>query len=139
MNMNTTAHADMMQEDRVLEAFARHASAFESGDLDAVLSDFDRRAVVITPDGVFDGLDRIRTLYQGLLDEFGVIDRGDSPGFTFDTLYAHGDTMFVTWHAASVRHVFPYGSDTFVCEGDKFVRQSIAFSAPRPRTLDSEA
>ncbi len=39
------------------------------------------------PHALFEGLDRIRALYGGLLAEFGVIDRGDSPGLTVDALH----------------------------------------------------
>jgi hypothetical protein len=82
---------------------------------------------------VFEGRDRIRSVYQGLLAEFGTIDRGDSRGIVLDALYVRNDTIFITWHAESMRHVFPFGTDTFICNGDKFKRQSIAFSPPQPR------
>ena len=120
-------------EQQVLDAFQRHVTAFNAGDLNAVLSDFHEHAVVITPEGVYEGPDRIRAFYGGLLEEFGAIGRGDSPGFSFDALHVRHDTLFITWHAESMQHVFPFGTDTFVCNGDKFERQSIAFSPPRPR------
>jgi hypothetical protein len=131
--MNTTAQSYTTREQKVLDVFNRHVAAFTSGDLDAVLNDFGEHSVVITPDGVFEGRERIRALYQGLLAEFGVIDRGDSPGLTFDALHVRHDTLFIAWHAESMHHVFPFGTDTFVCNGDKFERQSIAFSPPTPR------
>lgn len=131
--MSKTAQAGTAQEQKVLDVFERHVAAFTSGNLDAVLNDFGKHSVVITPDGIFEGLEQIRTLYQGLLAEFGVIKQGDSPGFTFDTLHVRHDTLFITWHAASMRHVFPYGTDTFVCNGDTFERQSIAYSPPQLR------
>jgi hypothetical protein len=131
--MNTTQRTGT-PEQNVLDVFKRHVAAFTSGNLDAVLNDFSEQSVVITPDGVFEGLDRIRALYGGLLAEFGVIDRGDSPGLTVDALHARHDTLFITWHAESVRHIFTFGTDTFVCRGGKFARQSIAFSPPQART-----
>lgn len=106
-----------------------------AGDLEAVVSDFGERAVVVTPDGVFEGRGRIRALYRGLLEEFGVIGRGDSPGLTFDVLHVRHDTLFIAWHAESMRHVFPFGTDTFIVRGDRFDRQSIAFSPPQPRAV----
>ena len=130
--MNTTQKT-VTPEQNVLDVFKRHVAAFTSGNLDTVLNDFSEQSVVITPDGVFEGLDRIRALYGGLLAEFGVIDRGDSPGLTVDALHVRHDTLFITWHAESMHHIFQFGTDTFVCEGDKFARQSIAFSPPRAR------
>lgn len=131
--MNAITQPFTTQEQKALDIFKRHVAAFTSGNLEAVLSDFGERAVVITPDGVFDGLDRIRTLYGGLLAEFGVIDRGDSPGLTIDVLHVRHDTIFISWHAESMQHVFPFGTDTFICHGDRFERQSIAFSPPEKK------
>jgi hypothetical protein len=82
---------------------------------------------------VFEGRDRIRALYQGLLAEFGTIDKGDSPGISVDALHVRHNTLFISWHAESVRHVFPFGADLFVFDGNKIERQSIAFSPPRAR------
>jgi SnoaL-like domain len=127
------------QEQQVLAVFRRHVAAFNAGDLDAVLGDFHEHAVVITPEGVFEGPDRIRAVYDGLLKEFGATGRGDSPGFSFDAVHVRYDTLFITWHAESMRHVFPFGADTFVCKDDKFERQSIAFSRPLPRNRKSTA
>lgn len=131
--MNATAQSYTTREQQALNIFQRHVAAFTSGDLDAVLNDFGEHSVVVTPDGVFEGRDRIRALYAGLLAEFGVIDRGDSPGLTLDALHVRHDTILISWHAESMRHVFPFGTDTFICNGDQFARQSIAFSPPQPK------
>lgn len=131
MNANTRPYSP--QEQQLLDVFERHVAAFAAGDLDAVLRDFDERSAVITPDGVYEGLQKIRALFGGLLAEFGIIDRGDSPGFCFDALHVHHDTLFIAWHAESTNHVFPFGTDTFICKGGRFVRQSIAFSPPQPK------
>ena len=121
------------REQQALALFHRHVAAFTSGNLDAVLNDFGEHAVVITPDGVFEGPEQIRALYGGLLAEFGTIDRGDSPGLTLDALHVRHDMIFITWHAESMHKVFPFGTDTFLCKDDRFERQTIAFSTPHPR------
>lgn len=131
--MNETAQSYTTREQQALDTFKRHVAAFTSGNLDAVLNDFGEQSVVITPDGVFEGRERIRSVYQGLLTEFGTIDRGDSPGIFLDALHVRNDTLFITWHAESKHLVFPFGTDTFICNGGKFERQSIAFSTPKPR------
>lgn len=132
--MNAIAQRYTAQEQMVLAAFNRHVAAFTSGNLDAVLNDFGEHSVVVTPDGVFEGRERICALYQNLLAEFGRIDRGDSPGLTFDVLHVRHDTLFIAWHAESKHHVFSFGTDTFICDGDRFQRQSIAFSPPQPKS-----
>ncbi|TAH47807.1 MAG: nuclear transport factor 2 family protein [Betaproteobacteria bacterium] len=131
--MNAIAQPYTIQEQKVLEVFSRHFAAFNAGDLDAVLKDFGEHSVVMTPDGVFEGPEQIRAVYRNLLAEFGVIDRADSPGFVLDALHVHHETLFITWHAESKHHVYPFGTDTFICRGGQFERQSIAFSTPQPR------
>ncbi len=131
MNMSSDVHT--LQERQALETFKRHLAAFTAGDLEAVLNDFGEHSVVVTPDGVYEGLGQIRALYGGLLAEFGAIDRGDSPGLTFDALHVRHDTIFIAWHAESMNQIFPFGTDTFICKDGKFVRQSVAYSAPRPK------
>lgn len=131
--MNTIAQARTTQEQKVLEVFERHVAAFNSGEVEAVLNDFDAHSVVVTQDGVFEGRERIRALYQGLLAEFGVIDRGDSPGISLDALHLRHEMLFIVWHAESKHHVYPFGTDTFICRGGRFERQTIAFSRPQPR------
>jgi len=131
MHLSTQIYTTLEQQ--ALETFNRHAAAFNSGDLNAVLNDFNEDSVVITPDGIFEGREQIRAVYHGLLAEFGTIDRGDSPGIVFDLLLVRDDTVFITWHAESKNLVFPFGTDTFICNADKFQRQSIAFSPPKLR------
>ena len=131
--MNARVNTQSITERQALATFERHVSAFVSGNLDAVLDDFGDQSVVFTPDGVFEGRERIRSVYAGLLAEFGTIDRGDSPGITVDAVLVRDDTVFITWHAESKHLVFPFGTDTFVCRDGRFVRQSIAFSKPTPR------
>lgn len=131
--MDTRTHSYTAREQQALDVFNRHVAAFNSGSLDAVMNDFGEQSMVVTPDGVFEGQEQIRGLYAGLLAEFGVIDRGDSPGLTLDALHVRHDTLFIAWHAESMHSVFPFGTDTFICKGDRFERQSIAFSSPQPR------
>jgi hypothetical protein len=131
MHTNTQTHTS--REQQALAIFERHVAAFNSGNLDAVMNDFGEHSIVITPDGVFEGPAQIRELYGSLLEEFGVIDKGDSPGLTLDALHARDDMIVITWHAESMHRVFPFGTDTFICKGDTFERQSIVFISPRTR------
>jgi len=125
--MSAILQSVAQNDHHVLDIFKRHVKAFMSGDLDAVLRDFNKYSVVITPDGVFEGLEQIRVLYSRLLEEFGVIDRGDSPGINIDMLHFQGDMLFITWHAESKNHIFPFGTDTFFANGETFDRQTISY------------
>ena len=85
--MNAITQSYTSQEQKVLDVFHRHVAAFTSGDLEAVLNDFDERSVVITLDSAFAGRERSRVLYQSLPAEFSFIDRGDSPSLTLDVTH----------------------------------------------------
>lgn len=124
--MNTSTQSHTTREQQALAVFKRHVAAFTSGNLDAVMNDFGEHSMVITPDGVFEGPERIRTLYGGLLAEFGVIDRGDSPGLTFDALHVRHDTIFISWHAESMHSVFPFGTDTSATAASSSGSQSLS-------------
>jgi hypothetical protein len=143
MNSAHTQQAERMKETKpelsgqecnTLDTFNRHVTAFQTADLNAVLNDFSDNAMVITQDGVFQGKENIRTLYENLLQEFGNIKAGDSPGIMVDAMHYRGDMLFITWHAESQRLKFPFGTDTFLIKGNKIERQSIAFTPPQPRT-----
>jgi len=97
--MNAILQAYSPEEQDVLNVFNRHVASFLAGDLDAVVDDFATQAVVVTPAGVYEAQERIRALHRELLDEFGVIASGDSPGFAVDVLQVRHDTLFITWHA----------------------------------------
>lgn len=135
--MNGLESSHTPREEKALELFHRHFAAFNTGDVAAGLSDFGPHSVVITPDGVFEGPERIRLVYEGLLAEFGAIDRGDSPGITLDSLYVKDNTVFIIWHAESRNLSFPFGTDTFVCNGDGFALQSISFAPPKTKRTEA--
>jgi len=132
--MNKTSMPYTSQEQKVLDVFNRHVRAFTSGNLDKVVSDFADNSVVITPETIYEGQDEIRVLYAQLLAEFGSIDRGDSPGISIDVLQVRHDTLVVSWHAESMNHIFAFGTDTFVCDDDKVMRQSIIFTPPTAKS-----
>jgi len=131
--MDAKVNTNMTQEQNVLDVFNRHLAAFTSGNLDAVMNDFGRDSVVITQEGVFEGPQQIRKVFQGLLAEFGVIDQGDSPGFTFNIVQPCRDTLLITWNAISKHHVFPFGTDTFVIRGNTIHRQTLSYPVPAAR------
>lgn len=114
------------------DTFNRHVTAFCAANLHDVLADFAEDAIVMTPDGVYAGREAIRTVYEDLLHEFGSITDGDSPGISVDVLHIQDNTLFITWHAESLHHKFDFGTDTFVMEGNKIRRQTIAYTQPQP-------
>lgn len=131
--MSVVSQVKSSHEHPVMDIFQQHVAAFATGNIEVVLQDFTDHSIVITPDGVFEGKEQIRRLYQGLLAEFGVINNGDSPGININTIYIRGDMLFITWQAESIWHRFEFGTDTFICQNGKFMRQTISYPAPKPR------
>ena len=112
------------KEAETLAVFEIHADAFLRGDTNKVMEDFDSHSVVITPDGVFDNLTAIRTLYSTLLNEFGSVYDGDS-SFELDSKHVKGNLLWVQWHAETSKNRYPFATDTFLIEDGIIHRQTI--------------
>jgi ketosteroid isomerase-like protein len=127
------SEAKQVQEQLSLDTFNRHVASFQRADIDGVISDFADDAIVITPEGIFEGKDKIRSVYQALFDEFGNMAAGDSPGIELDDMHTRGNLLFITWHAVSRKHEYPFGTDTFIINDNLIKRQTIAYAAPQIR------
>jgi ketosteroid isomerase-like protein len=123
----------MTHEQQSLDTFNRHVASFQRADIDGVISDFADDAILITPEGIFEGKDRIRSVYEALFNEFGNMAAGDSPGFELEDMHTQGNLLFITWHAVSRNHEYPFGTDTFVIDDNLIRRQTIAYSPPNIR------
>jgi ketosteroid isomerase-like protein len=97
-----------------------HLSAFAERDLKGVLSDYAPGAVFFTQKGPLKGVDAIRPLFQGMIQEFG------KPGATFnlEEQFVEGDHAYILWTAETADNVYELGTDTFVVREGKIVAQS---------------
>ena len=77
---------------------------------------------LVTPakHGLLRGPDAIRTLFQGMIAEFG------KPGATFNMKkqFVEGDHAYILWTAETADNVYELGTDTFVVRDGKIVAQS---------------
>ena len=101
---------------------ARHAEAFDRGDVEAVVADYAPDAVLFTPEGPIRGHAALRAFFAGLLEEFC------QPGVTFDLFRTdiEDDVAFIAWTAETRRRRYELGTDTFIVRGGKIVRQTFA-------------
>jgi len=99
-----------------------HLQRFGERDLKGILSDYAPDAVLFAPEGPLKGVDAIRTLFQGMLAEFG------KPGATFNLkhLSVEGDNGYILWTAETADNVYELGTDTFVVRNGKIAVQSFA-------------
>ncbi len=99
-----------------------HLKCFGEGDLEGILSDYARGAVLFTPDGPLRGTNSIRPLFQAMIAEFG------KPGATFSMKQqsVEGDYAYILWAADTADNVYEVATDTFVVRDGKIVAQSFA-------------
>jgi ketosteroid isomerase-like protein len=97
-----------------------HLKCFGEGDLEGILSDYARSAVMFTAAGPLKGADAIRPLFQGMVAEFG------KPGatFTMKQQFVEGDYTYILWSAETADNVYELGTDTFVVRDGKIMAQS---------------
>jgi ketosteroid isomerase-like protein len=104
------------------EVLDRHLKAFAEYDLDGVLADYSRDAVLFVPTGPLKGPDAIKTLFQALISEFA------KPGssFTMQQRSVDGDHAYIIWAAETADNSYEFATDTFVVWNGKILAQSFA-------------
>ncbi|HWI56292.1 MAG TPA: nuclear transport factor 2 family protein [Bacillota bacterium] len=97
-----------------------HLKCFGEGDLNGILSDYAPGAVLFTPGGPLRGADAMRSLFQGMIAEFG------KPGATFHMKdqFIEGDYAYILWTGETADNVYELGTDTFVVKDGQIVAQS---------------
>jgi ketosteroid isomerase-like protein len=107
-----------------------HLSAFDSGDLAAILSDYAPDALLLTPDGTFRGHAQIRPVLQRLLDDIFASCRS----FEMLRQIVEGDVAYIVWSAQSARYQVPLATDTYLIQSGKIQIQTFtARLHPAPR------
>ena len=104
------------------EVIDHHLNSFAAGDLEGILADYGDDAVVFTQGGILKGVDAIKGLFVGLLEEFA------KPGASFEMLTqsTHGDYAYLVWTAKTADNHYEMATDTFVMRDGKIVAQSLA-------------
>jgi len=104
------------------DVLENHLKCFGEGDLEGILSDYARGAVLFTPNGPLKGVDSIRPLFEQLIAEFG------KPGATFSMKLqsVEGDYAYILWAAETADNVYEMATDTFVVRDGKIIAQSFA-------------
>jgi ketosteroid isomerase-like protein len=99
-----------------------HLKSFGEGDLNGILSDYAPTAILFTPEGLLEGVDTIRPIFQALLAEFA------KPGSSFKLKHQSikGDYAYILWTAETADNLYDLVTDTFVVQNGKIVVQSFA-------------
>ena len=100
-----------------------HLQSFGEGNVDAILSDYTDSSVVIIPNGVLNGREQIRGLFEALVAEFGQA----GTEFELTSSMVEGPLAYITWHAVTADNTYSFATDTFVVTDGKIAYQTVAF------------
>ena len=105
-----------------------HLERFAALDMQGVMADYARDAILIVPTGVLRGANQITPLFQDLFAEFA------KPGATFDLQQQviETDVAYICWVAETPDNTYELGTDTFFVRHGKIAVQTFAFKA-KPR------
>ncbi len=106
---------------RTEETLLKHLQAFGSGDVDAIMTDYDEAAVFIKQDGTLRGTDEIRSFFELLIADL-------PPGSALDVSeqIVEEDIAYIVWSGESEKVKIPFASDTFIVRDGKIVAHTFA-------------
>ena len=104
------------------EILDNHLMSFGKGDINGILSDYAPMAILFTPAGPLVGIDAMRPLSAGLIEEFA------KPGSSFELKHKsiEGEYAYIIWTAETAENRCELATDTFVVREGKIVAQSFA-------------
>jgi ketosteroid isomerase-like protein len=118
----TTTVTTESSEEKTKEVLDHHWQTFQSNDLDGVMADYTDESVLIIPDTTLVGLTALR---QHFARVFTVFPK-DSTTLQLDKSVIHQDVGYIIWQATAPKIKVTYGTDTFIIQNGKIVRQTFA-------------
>ncbi|MGE5610026.1 MAG: nuclear transport factor 2 family protein [Bacillota bacterium] len=97
-----------------------HLEAFDSGNVETILSDYAPDALLLTPTGTLHGHAQIRPVLQSLLKDIFQ----SATQFTMLQQIVEGELAYIVWSAESDRYRVPLATDTYLIRGGKIVIQT---------------
>jgi len=100
----------------------RHLSAFQANDLQAVLADYNRHAVLITREATYTGKAAIRAFFEALVLHFPAAQTS----FTLHQVTGYKNVIMIIWEASTPTLSVLLGTDTFIIHRGKIIQQTFA-------------
>ena len=117
-----------INEESTREVLDHHWQAFINNNLDAVMEDYTEESVLILPDGTHEGLEEIRKVFIGAFESY---PQGDT-SFNLVKSVVEKDVAYIIWKADAPNFILEYGTDTFLVQDGKIIRQTYAgVTSPR--------
>ena len=110
---------DEVQTKAVLD---HHWETFLSNDLDGVMEDYTAESILITPNGVYRGLEEIRGNFVNAFKAFPT----QGANLTLNNSLAVEDVGYILWEADTPDFNLTYATDTFIIRNGKIIRQTFA-------------
>ena len=93
------------------------------------MADYTEASILITPDKTYKGLAEIR---ENFVQAFALFPK-DSATLILDKSIVQQDVGYIIWQATTPKFKLTYGTDTFIIQNGKIVRQTFAgVVAPLP-------
>jgi len=99
-----------------------HMKTFLGNDLDGIMADYSEESVLVTPTNTIKGITEIRDNFARV---FTLLPK-DSTNFKMNKSVVVKDLAYIIWEAESPKIKFEYGSDSFIIQNGKIVRQTFA-------------
>ena len=109
-------------EEQTKEVLDHHWKTFQANDLEGTMADYTEESVLITPDRTYTGLDQIR---ENFVTAFALFPK-DSTTLQLDKSVVHQDVGFIIWQGAAPTLKVAFGTDTFIIQNGKIIRQTFA-------------
>ncbi|HNR05729.1 MAG TPA: nuclear transport factor 2 family protein [Saprospiraceae bacterium] len=109
-----------------------HFNSFVNNDLEALMSNYTENSKVIMLDIVASGLDEIRRLLTGAINNFPA---GEAE-IILDTLIVDGDLGYTIWHGETNSVVVPFSTATYLIQDGKIHRHTIGRITQAKTPLD---
>lgn len=109
-------------DEKTKEVLDRHWKTFQANDITGVMADYAEESVLITPDISLTGLAQIREHFVNVFTLFPE----DATTLQLDKSVVHQDVGYIIWQGTAPTLKVTYGSDTFIVQNGKIVRQTFA-------------
>jgi hypothetical protein len=123
-NCETKTAVDVatVSEESTSKVLDHHWEAFKANDLEATMADYTEESVLITPDKTFKGLSEIR---ENFIFAFSLFPK-DSSTLKLNKSIVHNDVGYIIWEASAPKLNLSFGTDTFIVQNGKIIRQTYA-------------
>lgn len=105
------------------KTFLHHWQAFKAGDVEAIMADYSKDAMLITADDTHKGNAQIRSLFAQI---FANMFPPDLSSLALAKQVVEGEMAYILWSGRSPHYNAPFCTDTLVMRDGMIVAQTFA-------------